>query len=63
MAFEKVVAINLNEADNPEAMEVINILAEEFHRSGRNMAEYLIISAGKQQIEEIKKRKAKEAKK
>lgn len=55
MAYEgKVTAVNLNEERNPEALEIINIIGEAEDRPGLNVAERLIISAGKSQAEKIK---------
>jgi len=64
MAFQgSVVAILLTQETTPEAVEIVNIIAEDDDRDCRNVAERLIIEAGEKKAEEIKKRKAKEAKK
>ena len=59
MAYEgKVTAVFLCEKDNPEAMKIINLIGEEEDRPGRNVAERLILEAGKLRVKKRNKRPA-----
>jgi len=57
MAYEPVTAINLIQADKPEAFEIINLIAEADNRSARQVAEILIVRAGRVRANKIKERK------
>lgn len=54
----KVTSIYLHENDSKEAMKIIDTIAKKDDRSGRQVAEILIIRAGKDRAERIKQRKA-----
>lgn len=53
----KVTSIRLDMPDNQEAIEIIDTIAEEDDRSGRQVAEILVVRAGKDRAERIKQRK------
>lgn len=62
MAFEgRVAAITMKEENYPEAIDIINIIGEDEDRPPHNVAERLIIEAGKERAKKIKQEK--EAKK
>lgn len=54
----KISSIYLSESNNnKEAVEIIDTIAEEDNRSGSQVAEILIIRAGKDRAKAIKERK------
>lgn len=58
----KIISIYLSINDNnEEAVDIVDTIAEEDNRSGRQVAEILIIRAGKERAEKIKERKAAKA--
>lgn len=53
----KITQIRLDENDNTEALEIVDLIAEADDRPGRQVADRLIIQAGKARAERIKERK------
>ena len=54
----KITSVYLNENDHKIAIEIIDTIAEEDDRSGRQVAEKLIILGGKNRAVKIKERKS-----
>ena len=57
MPYEPVTGIYLTAAEHPEAFEIINLIAEADNRSARQVAEILIVRAGRVRANKIKERK------